>query len=265
MDPTEIGTDPVPARVALPPGLCPIRRRSAPRLVQFRPLLGNPGRPEAPEHVSHDTSALRPSRMPSSRQNRDPATPLRDAILQEARNLLEGGGYAALSTRRIASAVGCTATSIYLHFKSKDSLIYALIDEGFEELNRRVLDVSRGEGDALHLLRDVAGAYVAFGLERPEYYEIMFMLRAEQMERYPVDAYRRARRSLDVFAELTALPPKEAARRGALVWSALHGLVSLLIAQRIDISLEREALIEDSIHAASLGAFAALPSGTPPA
>ena len=48
-------------------------------------------------------------------------------------------GYAALSTRRIASAVGCTATSIYLHFKSKDSLIYALLDEGFQALHRREL------------------------------------------------------------------------------------------------------------------------------
>jgi AcrR family transcriptional regulator len=199
--------------------------------------------------------------MSPSRQTRDPATPLREAILQEARALLEGEGYAALSTRRIASAVGCTATSIYLHFKSKDSLIYALIDEGFEELNRRVVEVAGGDGNALSLLRDVARAYVDFGLERPEYYEIMFMLRAEQMERYPVDAYRRARRSLDVFAELTALPAEEAARRGAIVWSTLHGLVSLLIAQRIDISLDREALIEDSIHSACLGAFAALPSG----
>jgi len=199
--------------------------------------------------------------MCPSRPTRDPATPLREAILQEARTLLEGEGYAALSTRRIASAVGCTATSIYLHFKSKDSLIYALIDEGFEELNRRVVEISKGDGNALSLLRDVARAYVDFGLERPEYHEIMFMLRAEQMERYPVDAYRRARRSLDVFAELTALPAQEAARRGAIVWSTLHGLVSLLIAQRIDISLDREALIEDSIHSACLGAFAALPSG----
>jgi AcrR family transcriptional regulator len=193
--------------------------------------------------------------------NPDPAPPRPGAHHHAGRTLLEGEGYAALSTRRIASAVGCTATSIYLHFKSKDSLIYALIDEGFEELNRRVVEVSKGDGSALSLLRDVARAYVDFGLERPEYYEIMFMLRAEQMERYPVDAYRRARRSLDVFAELTALPAQEAARRGAIVWSTLHGLVSLLIAQRIDISLDREALIEDSIHSACLGAFAALPSG----
>ena len=32
-------------------------------------------------------------------------------------------GYPALSTRKIGSAVGCTATSIYLYFKSKDALL----------------------------------------------------------------------------------------------------------------------------------------------
>ena len=198
------------------------------------------------------------SRMSQTRSTRDPETPLQEAILTEARRLLETEGYAALSTRRIASAVGCTATSIYLHFKSKDSLIYALIDEGFTELNRRVFEVSRAEADPISALHSVARAYVDFGLERPEYYEIMFMLRAEQMERYPVDAYRRARRSLEVFAELTALPTREAARRGVTVWSTLHGLVSLLVAQRIDVRLDREALIEDTIQAACLGAFAAL-------
>ena len=121
--------------------------------------------------------------MSQTRSTRDPETPLQEAILTEARRLLETEGYAALSTRRIASAVGCTATSIYLHFKSKDSLIYALIDEGFTELNRRVFEVSRAEADPISALHSVARAYVDFGLERPEYYEIMFMLRAEQMER----------------------------------------------------------------------------------
>lgn len=197
--------------------------------------------------------------MSPTRSARDPETPLREAILCEARRLLEEEGYAALSTRRIAAAVGCTATSIYLHFKSKDTLIYALIDEGFHELNRRVLRVSEGADDPAAALRAVARAYVDFGLERPEYYEIMFMLRAEQMERYPVDAYRRARRSLEVFAELTALPVREAARQGVTVWSTLHGLVSLLVAQRIDVSLDREALIRDTIEAACLGASTPFP------
>lgn len=194
--------------------------------------------------------------MCPSRPTRDPATPLREAILQEARTLLEGEGYAALSTRRIASAVGCTATSIYLHFKSKDSLIYALIDEGFEELNRRLEEALAVEGTGLERLQRGARAFVDFGLERPAYYEIMFLLRPERMERYPAEAYRRARRSLDAFAELASVPTEEGLRRGTIVLAALHGLVALLIAQRIDASLDQETLITEAIRSACVPALA---------
>ena len=74
-------------------------------------------------------------------------------------------------------------TSIYLYFKSKDALVHALIDEEFEEPT----DASRAvaaEGFGLEQLSE-ARAFVDFGLERPAYYEIMFLLRPERMERYP--------------------------------------------------------------------------------
>lgn len=211
--------------------------------------------------------------MPPSRSTKTPDGAPRDAgpprstgahlqraILDEARRVLEEQGYGALSTRRIAAAVGCTATSIYLYFKSKDALVYALIDEGFGALNDRVAEAVAHDGTPMERLRAGARAYVEFGLERPAYYEIMFMLRAEQMERYPVEAYRRARRSLESFARVTSLEEAEARRRGTIVWTTLHGLVSLLIAQRIDVGLDREALVEDTIHAACTGALAPLPS-----
>jgi len=198
--------------------------------------------------------------MPPSRSTRNTGSDLQRAILDEARRVLETQGYGSLSTRRIASAVGCTATSIYLYFKSKDTLVHALIDEGFTELNARVVAATELAGSPVERLRAGARAYVAFGLERPAYYEIMFMLRSEQMERYPVEAYRRARRSLEAFAEVTSLAPDEAGRRGTIVWTTLHGLVSLLIAQRIDVRFDREALVEDTIQAACTGALAALPS-----
>ena len=76
------------------------------------------------------------SRMSQTRSTRDPETPLQEAILTEARRLLETEGYAALSTRRIASAVGCTATSIYLHFKSKDRLLIETLRYVTDEYSR---------------------------------------------------------------------------------------------------------------------------------
>ncbi|MEM9381641.1 MAG: TetR/AcrR family transcriptional regulator [Planctomycetota bacterium] len=203
--------------------------------------------------------------MPPSRSTRSTGTDLQLAILDEARRVLLESGYAALSTRRIASAVGCTATSIYLYYASKDALIHALIDEGFVELNRRVLAAARGEdGEPLERMRRAALAYVDFAFERPQYYEVMFMLRPAQMERYPAEAYRRARRPLEVLAEMTGLPEEQALLRGTIAWATLHGLVSLLIAQRVDVRLDREALVRDTVHAACVGALAPLPGDGAP-
>ena len=194
--------------------------------------------------------------MTDTSHQRGTGAELKRAILEEARRTLVEQGHPALSTRKIASAVGCTATSIYLYFKSKDSLVHALIDEGFEELNRRLEEAVAAEGSGLERLQRGARAFVDFGLEQPSYYEIMFLLRPERMERYPAEAYRRARRSLDAFAELASVPAEEGLRRGTVVMTALHGLVALLIAQRIDASLDRETLIEEAIGAACVAALA---------
>lgn len=199
------------------------------------------------------------------RSNRRTGNDLQRAILDEARRVLEAQGYAALSTRRIASAVGCTATSIYLYFQSKDALVHALIDEGFIELNARIDAAVQEPGSPLERLRTASLAYVEFGLERPQYYEIMFMLRPAQMERYPAEAYRRARRPLETFAHVTGLAPDEAACRGTIVWTTLHGLVSLLIAQRIDVRFDRGALVDDTIRAACTCALTDLPPDEPSA
>lgn len=201
-------------------------------------------------HLSHQTQ------FPMPDPTRATGTDLKRAILDEARRVLEESGYTAISTRRIAGAVGCTATSIYLYFKSKDALIYALIEEGFEELNGRMMAAVDGEGSIQERLERAADAYIRFGLERTPYYEIMFTLRAEQMERYPAESYRRARATLDSFAQVAEMEPEMGLLAGTTIWSGLHGLVSLLIAKRIDIRIDREALIQHTIRATCTAALA---------
>ena len=180
---------------------------------------------------------------------------LKRAILDEARRTLENQGYGALSTRRIAAAVGCTATSIYLYFKSKDALVHALIEEGFDEINDRILTAMSTTGTPLERFERGGRAFVEFGLERTSYYEIMFMLRPQQMERFPAEAYRRARRSLEAFADVLDTDPDEGLIRGSIVLASLHGLVSLLIAKRLDARLPEDALIERAVHVACSGAL----------
>ena len=61
-------------------------------------------------------------------------TDLRRVILDSTRHLLVRDGYKSLSMRKIARAIGYSATSIYLHFENKDALIHALIEEGMDQL-----------------------------------------------------------------------------------------------------------------------------------
>lgn len=179
---------------------------------------------------------------------------LRHALLDAARHLLVSEGYPNLSMRKIAGAVGCSPTSIYLHFSGKDALIHALIAEGMEALHA-ALQEADSDADPLDRLDSLSRAYVAFGLSNPEHYEVMFQLHPERMERFPAEDYRRARRNLDLFEEvlasgaevgvLDASPTPEVAAHA--LWTSLHGLVSLRLAERIDVRLADDEFTEAAV------------------
>lgn len=191
---------------------------------------------------------------------------LQKAILDEARRVLVTEGYTQLSMRRIASAVGCTATSIYLYFRNKDALIHALIDEGMLQLQGELAGVLERESELSARLEGVCRTYVEWGLAHPEFYEVMFMLHPKRMERYPARKYRRARKNLEAIAGVLAqalglpAPSEELDVATTVVWSSLHGTVSLLIAGRVDARVDRELLIEGAVQHALRSA---LPQSTP--
>ena len=182
-------------------------------------------------------------------------TDLRREILDTTRRLLVSEGYKNLSMRKIARAIGYSATSIYLHFGGKDALFHALIEEGMERLYADLQAAERRDGDARQRLRILCRAYIDFGLQNPEYYEIMFMLHPEHMERFPSEKYRRARRNLDVVttvlqegAEDGYFQLVDARVAASAVWSMLHGTVSLLLARRVDVRIEAETLVETVVE-----------------
>lgn len=181
---------------------------------------------------------------------------LRSRILQQARILLVQEGYAAVSMRKIATAAGCTPTSIYLYFDNKDALIHTLIEEGMDSLHEQLLLAAEGIQDPAARVRSQCVAFMEFGLGNPEYYEIMFLLHPERMSRYPSDKYRRARRSLELLAEELRALPKEVAdpvQSATVLWSLLHGATSLCLARRLDVGIPIPAFIDQVVeHASSM-------------
>lgn len=178
---------------------------------------------------------------------------LRRKILEQARSLLLAEGYAQVSMRKIANAVGCTPTSIYLYFDSKDVLFHSLIEEGMIRLHEQLETVVSLFPDPEDRFRRLCRGYLEFGLENPEFYEIMFLLHPEQMMRYPTDKYRKARRNLQFFADAIAAsrcddPDRDPILSATVVWSLLHGAISLHLAKRVDISLSTPAFVEQVVE-----------------
>lgn len=192
-----------------------------------------------------------------------PNKELRAAILDEARQTLVAEGYRALSMRRIARAVGCTATSIYLHFRDKDDLLHALIHEGLERLHEQLLSAVDGVEDPRRRCERLCRSYLEFALENREYYEVIFSLHPEHMKRYPQALYRRARGNLEFFADSIAAAAGRAGERkdsdylhAHVIWAQLHGAVTLHLTERLDFRLNVLFFLDHAVQ----NALCALPS-----
>ena len=63
-----------------------------------------------------------------------------DVIRDAALDLFERDGYDAATMRGLADAVGITAASLYNHFRSKEDILWDLIQRAFYDLERGRLE-----------------------------------------------------------------------------------------------------------------------------
>ena len=113
---------------------------------------------------------------PRPRLRKGEGEQLRREILDATRDLLtERGNLDLVSIRDIASRVGVSSPSIYLHFADKDHLSYAVCREAFENFGARLLPIFAAEGDALTRLRLLGTEYIRWGLDNASLYPVLFI------------------------------------------------------------------------------------------
>ncbi|CAG7646922.1 TetR/AcrR family transcriptional regulator [Paenibacillus allorhizosphaerae] len=155
----------------------------------------------------------------------------RERILDEARQLFIEHGYHALTMRSIAKAMGYSHGALYYHFKEKAELFYALVTDDFNMLLERQREMlSRTRLGDLAQLERLMLEFVRFGLENPNHYEIMFMIKDPELQRY---SRTEQAQSLDLFATVVravvAKQPMSEKKMYSLPWSlfmSLHGFIS---------------------------------------
>ncbi len=81
---------------------------------------------------------------------------LKYQIIEAAREVLLSEGYRNLSLRKVARKIDVSATSIYLHFESKDDLVHCLIEQAIKQLNSRLQSALPKIGNPIRKLEKLA-------------------------------------------------------------------------------------------------------------
>lgn len=178
---------------------------------------------------------------------------VRGTILGAARNTLIQKGYGSFSMRGLAEEVGCSPGTIYLYFKSKEHLLDCVVEEGFDKL-LDLLDEVHDTSDPIQSLRNKLRAYVDFGLRFPHHYHVAFILRpsgrAVRTEGRPHSSFDVLRNSVRACDEQNHLASPDVEMTSQVLWTAIHGVTSLLIVLPKFPWVDREQLIDRVIDTA---------------
>ena len=84
-------------------------------------------------------------------------------------------GYDSFSMRKVAKACGVSHTAPYRHFKNKENLVAAVIEQVNNKFNGILKEARDKHPDNVtNQLREMAFSYVKFLIENPEYMRFLF-------------------------------------------------------------------------------------------
>lgn len=166
----------------------------------------------------------------------------KEEILDIAADIIMKDGYQSLSMRKIGSKIGMTAANLYNYYSNKDELNIAIRTRAGRILYEVLLKAYETGSDISEKIWLMAGAYIRFGLFKPNYYSIMFDMPTPKyadyvgtpLEKLAWEEKESSEKSLDLLEQCT----RDFAGEGyeipndpnlfvIIIWSQLHGLVSL--------------------------------------
>ena len=187
---------------------------------------------------------------PSTRRKREIAR-MKESILSAAGTLFQEHGYEQTTLRKIAQSIDYNPATIYNYYKNKEELFFALQESAFQQFHEEFLDLHDSELKADQKLRQMGEIYIRFGLENPLQYELMFIMRKPMNAAETLDPEWKI--GAQVF-ELLKVVIQQCIEEGSMhitdveagafmIWSQVHGLVSLLIMDRMHMIEEDHSVV----------------------
>ncbi len=100
-------------------------------------------------------------------------------ILDAARDLFVNEGFEKFSMCKLAEKIEYSPTTIYLYFKDKDDLLFAICEEVAERFFADLTAIRTAHTDPLESLRQALLNLIRVGFNNPDEYKFLFIARPE--------------------------------------------------------------------------------------
>ncbi|MBB3036672.1 TetR/AcrR family transcriptional regulator [Hoyosella altamirensis] len=181
---------------------------------------------------------------------------LRDDILDAAEALLEESGTEeALTMRAVAAKTGVTTPAVYLHFADKEALLEAVCLRVWSQLGAEVRERGKTRSNPFSALAEQGRTFAQFALAHPIQYRVL-MMRPSMTPGVSEAAQACYQFHADTVTQCveSGILQGDSERLALSLWAALHGCVSLLIAQPdFPWPDTPDAIVEDAIRMAGYG------------
>lgn len=177
---------------------------------------------------------------------------LRQTIIDAALEIFVKEGYEKTSIRNIADSIEYSPGTIYLHFKDKDELLFAVHEVAFTKFFQEMAPLLLVPNPRERLLQ-MGEIYIRFAYENPELYGLMFMDKAPMNCLDTSDgAWVSGQQTLNLLRttvqqcfQKQELTEVEIDVYTMSIWSYVHGMTSLGIRERFCVLKDKNYVLDD--------------------
>jgi len=163
----------------------------------------------------------------------------RAEILEAAERIFVAEGYDGATIRKIADEVGVSSTALYMHFADKACILHEIVEGTLSQLLSRNTEIAGRPLDAVVRTRMMLDAYMRWGLEHPNAYQLVYCAQApastdptpERTSDLSRDCYEAFSGVVREVAASGRLRTGGADSAAQALWMACHGVVALMISR----------------------------------
>ncbi|GAB3248274.1 hypothetical protein GCM10027347_04450 [Larkinella harenae] len=166
---------------------------------------------------------------------------MRKLILEAAQKLFLENGFEKVSIRNIADAIEYSPATIYLYYKDKNELLYALHQIAFQKMVGEFQEALQ-RTNPFERLVEMGRQYFQFAFENPELFDLMFIMTA------PMDAlacrddvwdegkvaFNLLVKCVQDCIDAGLFRPQDPEIAAMMIWSSVHGYTALFLRKRLE-------------------------------